>query len=117
MDVISSRGPQAEIARLEERIEQLAAKIENCRKLMLAARIAIACGGLLLAALVTGMLYAEPTFLVMAIASILGGIVLMGSNSSSALEAREQMEEAELQRDEWIGALQLRVLPAKPQIH
>src|SRR5689334_8353320 len=110
MDIISSDGPQAEIARLEERIEQLAAKIENCRKLMIAARIIIASGGALLTVLVTGLLYGEPILLVLAIAAILGGIVLLGSNRSSALQAREEMEEVGLQRDEWIGALQLRVL-------
>jgi undecaprenyl pyrophosphate phosphatase UppP len=110
MDAISSTGPQAEIARLEERIEQLAAKIENCHKLMLAARIAVAFGGVLVAALVTGVLYADPVLMITAIAAVLGGIVLLGSNSSTASEAREQMEEAELQRDEWIGALQLRDL-------
>ena len=107
MDAISSAGPQAEIARLEERIEQLATKIDNCRKLMLAARIAVAFGGVLIAALLTGVLRDEPVFLVTAIVALLGGIVLLGSNSSTAAEAREQMEEAEIKRDEWIGALQL----------
>src|SRR5690242_12919054 len=105
MDAISSNGPQAEIERLEERIEQLAATIENCRKLMLAARLAIAFGAVLVAALLTGFLWAQPLVLVTAIVSFLGGIVLLGSNSSTAAEAREQLEEAEIKRDEWIGAL------------
>lgn len=112
MDVISESGPQAEIERLEERIEQLAARIENCRKVMIAARIAAAFGGVLVAALLTRVLRAEPAVVITAIAAILGGIVLLGSNRSTASEAREQMEEAELQRDEWIGALQLRDLQA-----
>ena len=116
MDAISSAGPQAEIARLEARIEQLAAKIDNCRRVMLVGRIAVTLGGLLAATLLTGLLYAEPTLIILAIAAVLGGIVLLGSNSSTASEAREQMEEAELQRDEWIGALQLRELPARPRL-
>ncbi len=110
MDVISSSGPQAEIERLEERIEALAARIENCRKIMLAARISIAVGGVLVVALLTGLLWAEPLVLVTAIVALLGGIVLLGSNSRTAAEAREQMEEAEITRDEWIGALHLRDL-------
>jgi len=116
MDAISSEGPQAEIERLEERIEQLAARIENCRRVMLVARVAVALGGLLAAALLTGLLHAAPALLILAIAAVLGGIVLLGSNSSTASEAREQMEEAELQRDEWIGALQLRELSARPRL-
>jgi uncharacterized protein YacL len=110
MDFISSIGPQAEIERLEERIEALAAKIENCRKVMLAARIIVAFGGILIAALLTGVLQPDPLALVTAIVAILGGIVLLGSNRSTAAEAREEMEEAEIKRDEWIGALRLRDL-------
>jgi hypothetical protein len=42
--------PHEEIVRLEERIvEELAATIESCRKFILASRIAVAGGGLLLA--------------------------------------------------------------------
>jgi hypothetical protein len=77
---------------------------------MLAARIILAFGGILIAALLTGLLRPDPLALVTAIAAILGGIVLLGSNRSTAAEAREQMEEAEIQRDEWIGALRLRDL-------
>ena len=110
MDFISSAGPQAEIERLEERIEALAARIENCRKVALAARIILAFGGILIAALLTGLLRPDPLALVTAIVAILGGIVLLGSNRSTAAEAREEMEEAEIKRDEWIGALRLRDL-------
>lgn len=115
MDDISENGPQAAIERLEERIERLAAKIENCRKLMLAARLAIVVGGLLVVGLFTGLLYGDPVVLVTAIAAFLGGIVLLGSNSSTAAQAREQIEEAELERDGLIGALQLRELRAGPR--
>ena len=38
--------PHDEIVRLEEHIEKLAARIENCRKFILASRVAIACSGL-----------------------------------------------------------------------
>ena len=48
-DVIGSDGdPHDEIERLEAQIEELAARIENCRKFILAGRIAAAVGGVLL---------------------------------------------------------------------
>jgi hypothetical protein len=56
------------------------------------------------------VLQPDPLALVIAIVAILGGIVLLGSNRSTAAEAREEMEEAEIKRDEWIGALRLRDL-------
>jgi hypothetical protein len=43
--------PHQEIVRLEAQVEQLAARIENCRKFILAGRIAVAIGGVLLVAL------------------------------------------------------------------
>jgi hypothetical protein len=46
---LENGDPHEEIVRLEERIEELAAKIESCRKFILASRIAVAGGGLLLA--------------------------------------------------------------------
>ena len=116
MDFISSTGPQAEIERLEARIEALAAKIENCRKIMLAARIVIAFGGVLAVAMITGLLWPDPLVLVTSIVALLGGVVLLGSNRSTAAEAREQLEEVEIKRDEWIGALRLRDL-GPPALH
>ena len=54
-DVIRSDGdPHDEIERLEAQIEGLAAKIENCRKFILAGRIAAGVGGVLLVALLLG---------------------------------------------------------------
>ena len=54
MDEIAphSASPREEIARLEERIEELDAKIESCRKFAAAARFAMALGGVLLVGLV-----------------------------------------------------------------
>jgi hypothetical protein len=40
---------------LEEHIEQLAGKFESCRKFILAARIAVAGGGVVLAAMLVGL--------------------------------------------------------------
>jgi cob(I)alamin adenosyltransferase len=53
-NTLGSADPREEIVRLEERIEQLAAKIESCRKFILASRIAVAGGGLVLTAMLVG---------------------------------------------------------------
>ena len=50
----STADPHAEIARLEEQIEQLEARLESCRKFAAASRFAMALGGVLLLGLVFG---------------------------------------------------------------
>jgi hypothetical protein len=49
-----------EIVRLEEHIEELAAKIESCRKFILASRIAMGAGGIVLAAMLLGAIRFDP---------------------------------------------------------
>ena len=56
---IGGADPHEEIVRLEEHIEGLAAKIESCRKFILAARIAVAGGGLTLAAMPVGVIRSD----------------------------------------------------------
>ena len=46
----TERDPHEDIVRLEKHIEELDAKIESCRKFILASRIAMAAGGIVLAA-------------------------------------------------------------------
>ena len=41
---LENGDPHEEIVRFEERIEELAAKIESCRKFILASRIAVGAG-------------------------------------------------------------------------
>ena len=54
-DDLDDSDPRDEIVRLEEHIEQLAGKFESCRKFILAARIAVAGGGVVLAAMLVGL--------------------------------------------------------------
>jgi hypothetical protein len=49
--------------------------------------------------------------LVAAIAALLGGIVLWGSNRSTANEATAQLAAVEARRAELIGLIELRVIP------
>ena len=102
--------PRDEIERLEERIEQLAAKIESCRKFILASRLAVALGGAVLLAMMFGAIRAEPVVLATAIVAVLGGFVMLGSNRSTADEAATELAAAEAERDELIGSIELRVV-------
>lgn len=107
-DVISDPG--ARIERLEAHIEALGARIENCRKFMLASRVAIALGSLLLAATLFGLIAFDPVVFLAAIAAILGGFVLLGSNRTTADEATAERAEAEAQRAALIDQIDLRVI-------
>jgi len=99
-----------EIARLEARIEELAAGIETCRKINLAAKAAIAVGGIWLAAIMLGAIRFDPMALIGAIATVLGGTVLFGSNRSTSQEKTTALKAAEAQRAELIGTIDLMVV-------
>ena len=102
--------PREEISRLEAQIEELAEAIEGCRKIALASKIAIAFGGILLVAIMVGALRFDPMVFMAAIAALLGGTVLLGSNSSTAQEKTAAMKAAEAQRAELIGRIDLTVV-------
>ena len=109
--------PRDEIARLEARIEQLAETIEGCRKFILASRIALALGGVVLLALMLGAIAPNPTALTAAIVAVLGGFVLLGSNGSTAREAADRMAAAEAERAELIGSIELQVVGERDTVH
>jgi len=109
--------PRPEIERLEARIEELSARIENCRKFRLAARIAIAAGGVLLVAMMVGAAAFNPAAMVAGIAALLCGIVLLGSNRSTEEEATAQRAAVEAERAALIGAIELRVVGGTDTLH
>jgi uncharacterized membrane protein HdeD (DUF308 family) len=115
--VTETADPRDEIVRLEARIEQLAAKIENCRKVALASRIAVALGGAILLALLAGAIRFDAVAMMVGIAAALGGIVLMGSNRSTANEAQAQLAAAEALRAELIGRIGLRTVEGARTLH
>lgn len=98
--------------RLEDRIEELAGAIESCRKFILLARIAVWAGVVLLLALVVGAIAFSPMALVGAFAAAIGGIVLGGSNRSTAQQATAALRAAETERAALIGLIDLRVVGA-----
>ena len=109
--------PHDEIVRLEAQIEELAARIENCRKFILAARIVIAAGIVVLIAMLFGAIRFDPAVMVGAVAAVLGGIVIFGSNNSTRNEAAQELATIESRRAALIGQIVLRVVPDTRTLH
>jgi hypothetical protein len=99
-----------EIEQLESQIDELAARIESCRKFILIGRIAVAGGGVVLIAMLVGGIQADPSVMAIATTAVLGGIVIAGSNRSTAKEAAQQLAAAEATRAELIGQLDLHLI-------
>lgn len=114
---MNNGDPHDEIVRLEAQIEALSDKIESCRKFILAARIAVAVGGVLLAALFLGAIRFDVQLMMLAMAALLGGIVVWGSNGSTANEAENELAAAEANRKALIGLIDLRVVAERPTLH
>src|SRR5690242_4773820 len=104
-----------EIAQLEDRIEALGGELARCAKIALGAKIAIAAGGGWFALLMTGIAGFSAAAFVAAMAAVLGGIVLLGSNATTWAQTEAAMREAEMERAELIGGMNLRVVEDKPQ--
>ncbi len=105
--------PHDEIVRLEAHIEELTAKIENCRKFILASRIITWGGGIVFAAMLLGAIRLDPPTMTAAVAALLGGIVVWGSNRSTAKEAMKELGVAEADRAAPIEIINPRAIPAK----
>jgi hypothetical protein len=101
---------RAQIARLETRIEALARSIERGHKIALAARGAIMFGAMLAAAIALGGVRLDALPLLLALSTILGGIVLLGSNRSTLTETTAALAAAEAERAALINRIDLRVV-------
>ena len=112
-----SAEPREEIARLEEHIETLSEKLENCRKFAAAARFAVALGAALMLALLFGVMAFDPLAFAAAIAALLGGVVVLGSNRSTANETAAELAEAEAHRAALIGSIGLPVVEGGRTLH
>lgn len=109
--------PREEIVRLEARIEGLAARIENCRKFILAGRVAVAGGAIVLIAMLFGAIRFNPAVMASAVAAVLGGIVAAGSNSSTAKEAANEITAAEASRKALIELIDLHAVGDGKIVH
>jgi hypothetical protein len=103
-----------DIELLESDIERLAELSARCRKIMQAAQAAIVLGALLLAAILLGFVRADAMPLFGSLAAIIGGIVVFGSNSSTAKQLAEQIAETEAERAELISGLDLQLISDNP---
>ena len=101
--------PSDEIARLEARLEQLGEVAERCRKIILASKLAIGVGGVLLCAMMFGF-FVSSELALGSIAAVLGGIVSLGSNVSTLRQTMETITAAEAQREGLIDGIDLRVV-------
>src|SRR5580704_7179565 len=109
--------PHEQIERLEAKIEDLESRIENCRKFTLAARAAIAGGAIVLAALLFGLIRFDPAFMAGGAAAVIGGIVVFGSNNSTAKETAAELAAVEAARAALIGQIELRDVSDRPTLH
>ena len=111
-DDLDGEALRDDIAELEARIEALSESIERCRKISLASKLAIAAGAGWLALLIVGLVAFAPYELVAALAAVLGGIVLLGSNSTTWTQAETALDQAEAMRAALIGRMDLRLVDA-----
>lgn len=111
---VADGDPHEQIARLEREIDALAEAAERCRKIALAARIAIGAGAVLLAAVLLGVVRADGLSLMLAAILGIGGIVLYGSNDTTAKQLAARIDEAERLRAELIGRIELHTV-AEPR--
>jgi hypothetical protein len=118
VDIDLADDPREQISELEEEIEQLAAALERCRKTALASKAAMALGAILLAATILGVIAFSPTAMTAGLAALLGGIVVFGSNTSTANQLTDSMKKAETLRAALIGRLNIRLVhDASPTRH
>lgn len=99
-----------EIARLEDEIEERGRTIERCRKIILASKVAVAAGAILIVAMMLGLIAFDPMAMIGAIAAMVGGTVVFGSNTSTLQQTTTAMRAAEAQRAELIGKIDLRLV-------
>jgi hypothetical protein len=109
--------PHEEIVRLEAQIEELAARIESTRKFIVAARVAMVGGGIVLVAISLGAMRFDLQVMALAMAAVLGGIVVWGSNNSTAKEAAAELAAVESRRAALIGLIDLRLVAERPTLH
>jgi UPF0716 family protein affecting phage T7 exclusion len=99
-----------QILHIEAHIEELADVIESCRKFILISKAVMAAGGTLILAIIIRAVGFDPTVMIGALAAVIGGTVVCGSNTSTLKQTTTAMKAAEAQRAELISKIDLRVV-------
>ena|SRR5215471_10789288 len=99
-----------EISQLEVEIEELGEAVERCRKFILASKIAIAVGGILLVAILLEVINPDRLAIIGTITFLIGGTVAFGANTSTAQQTMVAMRVAEMRRAELISRIDLRLV-------
>jgi hypothetical protein len=107
----------ADIARLEEHIEALRDSIVRCRKIALAAKLLICAGAGVLLFTLFGLAPFLTAPVITAIAAVIGGIVLAGSNSTTQQQTETLLRNSEALRAELIGGIEMRVVEESKTLH
>ena len=111
MDVMNEDDdPTDEISQIEARLELLAESAERCRKIIMMSKLGIAAGAVLLLVMMLGLFGSGATVALGSIAAILGGIVSLGSNTSTLQQTMAAISAAEAHRSELIGRIDLRLV-------
>jgi len=111
------------ISRIEDDIDQLTKTLDQCRKAMLFSKGIIAAGGIWFLGYFLGAIRFDPTLMVGAIAANIGGVVILGSNSSTSQQTKAAMKAAAAERNELIDMIHPRAVgvsrrePSRPTIH
>jgi hypothetical protein len=106
-----------DIARIEAHIEALHDAIARCRKLVLTAKVLIGAGAAWLAFTLFGLVDFVPFMLIAALAAVIGGIVLAGSNSTTWQQTEARLHNSEALRAETIERMEMRVVEESKTVH
>ena len=99
--------PVERVEGLELRVEELRDAIARSRRLALGGRVLAVFGAVLLLGFLLGFIDSAPARVLIALALMIGGVVLMGSSKSSTDELERSLERAEAELNEAIDALGL----------
>ena len=107
-----------QVTGLEDRIEALTRELARCAKISFAAKAAIAAGASWFALMLFWIVPFNATAFVAALAAMLGGIVLLGSNATTWEQTKSAIAAAEASRADLIGGIELRVVGEdRPTVH
>ena len=99
-----------QILRNENYIEELANVVESCRKIILVSKFTAGAGGILILAIIMGAIGFNATVMIGAIAAVIAGTVIFGSNTSTLKQTTTEMKAAEARRAELISRMDLWVV-------